>query len=308
MSNPNPSRITAAMWRVWTEAKTIISGVLLGGIYANKPHYHSSVEQNLANWPWSYSVKFPLDLQRGPRDKARAIDLTMSNANMKLYTARLVAAADGNDPRMKGVREFYGTVDGKTVVGRIRDNDTGPYRKTTSDTSHLWHIHGGCWAAFCDLWLVLSGFISVLKGEPLSRWQERRRSPLLGLKKGDQGQEVEALQTMLHSAGFAAVVGDVDGDYGDKTAAGVLAARKSVGSDATNGDSVTAWAFAQIHTALAKRHAGEDGDPGPRGPAGPAGPAGAKGERGDPGPAGPAGPAGKTPTRIAISGEVVEAE
>ena len=40
MTNPNPSRITSAMWRMWTERP--VSNWLLGGIYAPKPGYHSS--------------------------------------------------------------------------------------------------------------------------------------------------------------------------------------------------------------------------------------------------------------------------
>src|SRR5690606_4536540 len=44
------------------------------------------------------------------------------------------------------------------------------------------------------------------------------------------------------------------------------------------------------------------GERGPQGPPGPEGP------RGEPGPQGPAGPPGPTPTKIAISGEVIEVD
>jgi hypothetical protein len=304
--NPNTSRITGALWRLWEECDALIPGVLLGGIYAWKSGYHSSRAENLVNWPWSYSVRFPLDLQRGPADKARAIDLTMSAANMKLYTGRLVAAADRNDPRMRPVRSFYGTVDGVNVVGRIRDDDTGPYRKATSDTSHLWHDHISIWCAYCADWTALSGVLSVLAG------QTKREDPMIGLKSGDQGQGVYALQNLLRRAGFDP--GPSDGDYGPATSSALLACRKAMGSSATSGDEVTGDAYAQVHAAMARMYAGKDGAAGPTGPkgatgaTGPAGPRGATGAKGDPG---PVGPPGLTPSKITFTvtatGNVTEA-
>jgi hypothetical protein len=304
--NPNTSRITAALWRFWEECDALIPGVLLGGIYANKSGYHSSRAENLVNWPWSYSVRFPLDLDRGPADKARAIDLTMSAANMKLYTGRLVAAADRNDPRMRPVRSFYGTTDGVNVVGRIRDDDTGPYRKATSDTSHLWHDHISIWCAYCADWTALAGVLSVLAG------QTKQEDPMIGLRLGDTGEAVEALQAILGYAGHSP--GAVDKVYGPATSKAVLACRKAMGSSATSGDEIDGYAYAQIMRALARSEAGKDGAPGPAGPAGPAGatgpagPRGATGAKGDPG---PVGPPGLTPTKISFTvtatGNVTEA-
>jgi hypothetical protein len=304
--NPNTSRIPAAMWRLWQECDDLIPGVLLGGIYARKSGYHSSVEENLANWPWSYSVRFVLDLERGPDDKARAIDLTMSAANMRTYTGRLLAAADRNDPRMRPVRDFYGTTDAVNVAGRIRDTDTGPYRRSTSDTSHLWHIHISIWAAFCADWTAVSGVLSVLADDSV------RRDPMIGLKIGDQGQGVYALQNILRRAGHDP--GPSDGDYGPATAKALLACRKAMGSSATSGDEVTGDAYAQVHAAMARVYAGKDGAAGPTGPkgatgaTGPAGPRGATGAKGDPG---PVGPPGLTPSKITFTvtatGDVTEA-
>lgn len=127
---------------------------------------------------------------------------------------------------------------------------------------------------------------------------------VIGLKRGDEGEAVKGLQASLRYAGFDP--GDVDGVYGPKTSAQVLAMRKSEGSTVTTGDSFGGWAYAQLQRSLAKEYGG--GEPGPRGPEGPRGdrgPAGPAGPKGDPG---PAGPPGKTPTKIAISGDVVASE
>lgn len=90
----------------------------------------------------------------------------------------------------------------------------------------------------------------------------------LNLKKGDSGDRVEALQIALGYAGFAVTV---DGDYGAKTAAAVLAMRKWMGSTATDGDKMTPYATEQLGKAVARREAraaAEDveGEPGPVGP------------------------------------------
>lgn len=126
---------------------------------------------------------------------------------------------------------------------------------------------------------------------------------MIGLSKGDNGEAVKALQATLSYAGFDP--GEVDGDYGSKTSAAVLAMRRSERSGVDDGDNFTGWAYAQLQRAMAKRYGG--GERGPAGPAGVRGPAGPSGPKGNPGPRGEAGPPGKTPTRIAISGDVIEA-
>lgn len=76
---------------------------------------------------------------------------------------------------------------------------------------------------------------------------------LIGLSKGDEGQEVKALQVMLWKSGHDP--GPRDGVYRDRTSAAVLAMRKSVGSGATSGNQFGPWAFGQLHEAIARRYA-----------------------------------------------------
>lgn len=120
-------------------------------------------------------------------------------------------------------------------------------------------------------------------------------------KHGDKGPAVQAMQEMILEAGGRLPKYGADGGYGDETAAGL---KSVIGGD---GKTYGPKQYRLLHAAVAKRHGG--GQRGPAGPAGatgpqgPAGPAGPRGPQGDPG---PAGPAGRTPTRIAITGEVTE--
>lgn len=264
-ANPNPSRITSAMWWMWTEAKAVIPGVRLGGIWAAKPGYHNTVNANSSG---NYSVQLTLD-RVSPKDKARALDLTMSAAEMRLRTQRLLDAAARRDPRLRAVREFYGTVDGRRVSGRIKDSATGAWRSSTSDSSHLWHIHLSIFTAYCDDQAALAGVISVLSGGTTTEGDDMGH---LNLEKGDSGDRVEALQIDLDYAGFPV---PIDGEYGAKTAAAVLKMRKWMGSTATDGNAMTPYATSQLGRAVARREAlaaakdvagkeGPKGDPGPR--------------------------------------------
>jgi len=150
--------------------------------------------------------------------------------------------------------------------------------------------------------------------------------PLIGLKRGDRGAAVTALQNMLNRAGFPPAGskdanGNWDGVYGAGTAAAVLACRKAMGSSATSGDEVTGDAYAQIHAALARAEAKRAAGPPGAAPTeqqirsavagwmeahreelrGPAGPPGPRGEQGPPGPPGP------QPDRVYLRGIVLDA-
>lgn len=93
---------------------------------------------------------------------------------------------------------------------------------------------------------------------------------IIGLKEGDRGDRVEALQVMLRDAGFDP--GSIDSVYGKKVSAAVLKCRKASGSSADFGDKITGHAYMQLLEAwVQKKGTGERG------------PRGLKGDKGDPG-------------------------
>lgn len=256
--NPNPDYITAEMWWLWLELERVIPGVRLGGIYANKSGYHNTVNANLARWPGNYSVRYAID-RSNPRTKARAIDLTMNSTWMRTITRRLLDGAARQDPRMRCVREFYGSLDGRTVVGRIKNGPDEEFRPESSDSSHTWHEHLGLHTPFVDDMEAMRGLLSLLSGEDSDDYMEGTMS-ILGLRRGDSGADntelrhrILKLQYDLDNAGFDP--GEKDGEYGGNTAAAVLACRKSMGSSATDGDWITGAAANQIGRALIRAEA-----------------------------------------------------
>lgn len=80
---------------------------------------------------------------------------------------------------------------------------------------------------------------------------------MIGLKEGDKGEGVVAVQRFIDHCGFGDHLGKagVDGHWGPATSKGLLALRKSLGSSATVANSVTGTAYQQMQRALAKREA-----------------------------------------------------
>lgn len=164
MTNPNPSRISDAMWAFWLAFKALEPTVQLGGIYAAKPGYHN-VRDALPRS--DYSVQLDLDRQ-GPGDKAAAIDLTFPDAQagdyatIAKYSARLLASGrDPDDERGSYLREFYGNADLDSEVEGWDFQRVGP---ATSDDSHLWHIHLSFMRAYLDDPAAFAAVLSILQG------------------------------------------------------------------------------------------------------------------------------------------------
>lgn len=177
-TNPNPTYVTDEEWRLYEAEIAAVPGAQGSGIYANKPGYHNTVT---ANKPSDYSVQLPLDKQHPPKDKARALDITMSDAQMRLRTGYLWASAKHpEDDRLMPLREFIGTTDSQRVCCLIQSGSGDWVEDWGRDSSHFWHVHKSVFTAYCDVWDAapgvpgLEGVLSVWVGESWESWKARK--------------------------------------------------------------------------------------------------------------------------------------
>lgn len=167
--------VTDEMQWLMGELLALEPGTQNGGIYANKSGYHNTRNNHLANRPGDYSIQDGID-REGPGDKAGAFDWTFPDAQSGRYAAiskymsRIIASGqDMDDPRLNGWREFYGQADGDNAV---EGWDARYLVSVTSDSSHLWHIHGSVTRKYAADLPTMQALLSVLKGETVAQWRE----------------------------------------------------------------------------------------------------------------------------------------
>lgn len=165
---------TQAMWDFWLALKSLEPASQLGGTFAAKSGYHNTRSGNQKSWPNDYSIRDAVD-KLGPSDKAAALDWTFPDAQagnystISKYCQRLMASSkDHEDPRLDGMREWYGQTDSDREV---EGWDTRYYRPATSDSSHLWHIHFSFTRRDVDNSQIYADILSVLMGETLAQWR-----------------------------------------------------------------------------------------------------------------------------------------
>lgn len=195
--NPNPAEISDDLWWFWGEFDDLEKTVIFGGALARKPGYHNK-RVALPRSDYSAGGQVAADAQ-GPGDKCSAIDLTMSDAAMRLYTTRLDKAARARDERLfiggePILREFIGTKDNRTVYCYVLKGgrplgvgaDAGP--DPGRDRTHLWHLHLSIVRRFLATRAAFERLLSVLRGESLAAWRARTKTtPAVsgGNSKGD---------------------------------------------------------------------------------------------------------------------------
>ena len=121
--------------------------------------YHNARNNHLRFSPNDYSIQRPDD-RAGNGWAGSALDITLPDRLMPVLTQRLIDATLRNDNRVWCVREFFGTVNGRTVTGLdVRDR-----RWVSADNSHLWHIHISFYRRFATDHSRMQGVAGVLIG------------------------------------------------------------------------------------------------------------------------------------------------
>lgn len=278
--NPNPSRITDALWWLVCMREALEPTLSEnGGTYGNKPGSHNAGE-NLPDYGagdsrTDHSIRDNFN-RTGPwwKEFCAAHDWTFWDAQkgdyktINKYTNRLIRSMkDEGDPRPDDVY-FYtiGQADGDRVVEGWNERDDEP---ETGAESHLWHRHdsfrrniigqfGAMWKALTiDMgWTYAEWKKSVepvnepgVKMIPIeSRLPELRRGMadgegVLAVLKTSNIKRAQAVLVWL--GGYS---GKIDGDYGPMMAAAV---KKMMADDpkrsSTNGAVIGRPEFARMY-------------------------------------------------------------
>lgn len=168
--NPLPALITDELWWFSQQLLALAPGSLFGGIFAPKPGYHNTRANLLARPEWrnDYSIRLPAD-QRGPIDKAAAVDWTFPEAQqgdyrrIALYGGRVREAFNRRDPRLFGWREFLGQAD---LDSPPEGYDFATWTTRTPDNTHQWHDHFSVHREHVGNLAVMRGMLLVLGWTP----------------------------------------------------------------------------------------------------------------------------------------------
>ncbi len=171
--NPDPSRITAELWR-FVRALQELEPTDTGDLYpyADKPGYHNTrrrlIERGLTN---DYSIR-SADDKAGPDWACGAFDWISKSAQrgdrriINRYGQRVRAAYQARDPRLHGWREVLTQVDAGVPEGY----DLVGWYTRTPDGTHDWHTHFSKLRRYLAHWPSYAGMLSILAGEPLTVW------------------------------------------------------------------------------------------------------------------------------------------
>jgi hypothetical protein len=156
-----PAYSPKAMLRMYDQVDIHLPSMERSGIYANKPGFHNSRRQLIAQGRrGDYSIQAPAD-KDGDDDAACGWDAKFNLADMRRVSERLMRASEAHDPRLEDkIYEWYGTLNGTRVTGYNEFRE----RLASSDASHLWHIHVSIHRAYSNDLRVCMGVVEVICG------------------------------------------------------------------------------------------------------------------------------------------------
>lgn len=156
-----PEYAPAALRWLADEIVAAIPSAEFSGIVGDPAHTYGYHRARNVLPSSDYSVQTAPD-RKGDGWAASAFDIKFNSTWMKIVTKRLMdSAKDPYDLRLNCMREFFGTLDGSTVVGW----DTYYGHPVTSDDSHRWHVHGSVLRQYADNKTELAKVLAVIKGE-----------------------------------------------------------------------------------------------------------------------------------------------
>jgi hypothetical protein len=153
--------------RTW---ETYYKSAALSGIVGDTAHkarggYHISREDQPKT---NYSVIRPDDKPgNGPNDRAAAIDMTLSTADIIKCHTQLRNFWKANDPRLKYINAWNGW-DGAGDAGRY---DVVKHTIETASSDHKWHIHLEIRRKYVNDTTAQKAILSLLRGESLASFQ-----------------------------------------------------------------------------------------------------------------------------------------
>lgn len=200
---------TASLNWLAAEWAKLYKTAVLSGIVGDLAHkarggYHISREDQGSG---NYSVIRADDKPgNGPNDRAAAIDMTMSTADIILCHTRLrtIWKNRASDPRMKYINAWNGW-DGQGDAGRY-DVITGNISTATSD--HKWHIHLEIRRKYVNDMDAMRAILSMLKGEPAP--SASPTTPATGGKDMTKDEVIALLKTTEARLLIASAVWNVD--------------------------------------------------------------------------------------------------
>jgi peptidoglycan hydrolase-like protein with peptidoglycan-binding domain len=227
MATPTESPVLRAVWK---EIKDDIA-VKFGGIAPSDESaygYHNARDRHLAGETdrgrRDYSVQLDPDLAGDTGRYYCALDLSGEDPT-RAITARLRDAAAAGDRRIRCLREFYGSLDNRVVLGRTHNAPGGSWIRSTADETHLWHVHLSLFRRFATDDSVVTGLADVILGKGTRPQTDGHDAPetalgtrLLRLRPTRmKGTDVRYVQRFIGEA----KCGPSDGIFGPRSESGV---------------------------------------------------------------------------------------
>jgi len=184
----------AGQWEdVYTSA--VLSGIVGDLAHAARGGYHISRQDQSST---NYSVIRADDKSgNGPSDRAAAIDMTMSTADIIKCHTRLRTFWKNNDPRMKYINAWNGW-DGEGDAGRY---DVVKHTIGVASADHKWHIHLEIRRKYVNDMTAMKAILSMLKGEASATTPAK---PAPSVEDDDMTKE-EMLALLKSAEGRAAI-------------------------------------------------------------------------------------------------------